>query len=535
MDEQINDDKMTLKEYIEENYPTNTTYTSNKLNGFSNDVYLVNITGIQPTNINNQLNFQSVIPIKNKSQTKPFTKSMFTKITDNTQITNLLNSNNTNNKNPHSFKKKSSVKGGNSGLNIISEFDMHNTTTINSTNFNFSKSTKELNLQSDITSFIFKQYLHGITNRKVESYIIKILENHNIVPKIIETDYKTYRTEEYLEGYTDMTNKDDMNLLNSKVNTKKYTIEDIKEDLLDKMISINLAFGFVQYEMNNNKENKENKKNNKDLDNENTEDTQYLILLFDEESDKQIKAIYNSFYFLKPALPKAIYAIENVLEKEDNSSFTKDILNQILDFLNDKIMDRMLGLYNKYAGNNSEQKSDEKNEENNDPLTASNFLCLTHHDLHKANILYNYKKKDIKIIDLEFACFDLVGLDIVNFIIERECFDYTLEKYPFYTYSEFDIDLYYEEYVSYMKILTKRIEDGTLEEAVFSKEYYYNLIQIISIFWIVLQSTFLNLSTENFAYERYAYNRLDIYNRVQEIIIKEAKNKEDMDNDKEKK
>lgn len=172
-------------------------------------------------------------------------------------------------------------------------------------------------------------------------------------------------------------------------------------------------------------------------------------------------------------------------------------------------------------------------------------LVLSHNDIHCGNLLINEtliqnyydttsdtsmneKSKlnlsldiDIKIIDYEFANFNIIGFDIVNYIVE--CFfDLYYDKYPFFNTKKdfrllFEDKKYYSIYEKYIKAYKEKdtIDTNFDEKLYLSKEYFFFLIGLSGSFWSVIGVLSINKdyskSKSEFDFYLYLLKRIEIF------------------------
>jgi len=126
------------------------------------------------------------------------------------------------------------------------------------------------------------------------------------------------------------------------------------------------------------------------------------------------------------------------------------------------------------------------------------LMVLNHNDVHRLNIL-SFDKGNLMLIDHEYAALNLVGIDIVNYLLETS-YDYKNKSYPFFT---FDGKLNYDKmFVVYQQFLDKFEKDykttniveesnEKLIEQCRTKEYFLKLICVISLFWFMYSVIYL--------------------------------------------
>ena len=146
-------------------------------------------------------------------------------------------------------------------------------------------------------------------------------------------------------------------------------------------------------------------------------------------------------------------------------------------------------------------------------------LILSHNDIHKYNLVVNKFNELVMLIDYEYACFNFIGFDIVNYFIET-FFDLEVKEYPFYkvenNLNELIInEKYFSLYLLYLDELNKFI---FIPENLREKKYYLNIVSFCSLFWFLTALIFLNyddiLSKKGINFLDYSLDRLSIYKLI---------------------
>lgn len=299
--------------------------------------------------------------------------------------------------------------------------------------------------------FIFRVYgaASDFINRNMEIAVLTKLGNSGICPKIYYGEDK-FRMEEYMENFTNSTNQ----FLNSNLDL-----------IFEKMMDLNCS-DLIDY----------------------TYEDGYLkmkhrgsagIIEISEDGMISTPTDFLKLYLEKLATP-ALDKIKTVrelsqLEKDDKSV---EKLDKIIVFMSnfDKIM--------------------------NELFEDKEVLALTHHDLHKLNIMKDESEKHSIFLDFEFTKLSPIGLDVVNFLIELS-FDYSTSPYK---YEKFDIKDNYQKYLQYISKFNKQSCDKTID----GMPYYLKLIRMSCLFWIVIEAFYLKVSYTSFNYLEYMTDRLSI-------------------------
>lgn len=155
------------------------------------------------------------------------------------------------------------------------------------------------------------------------------------------------------------------------------------------------------------------------------------------------------------------------------------------------------------------------------------FFILAHNDLHGFNILVKDEQKNIFIIDNEYACYNLIGLDVANYFNENS-YHFTDGGY-FFEEEAIDADYYFENYLKFIDLFIKANEDWCVKTSegqeymrkISSKKYYCNLHVITNLFWTVYCIIALDFDKEFIDHKlfsfRYGCDRLKYARKMKEI------------------
>ena len=146
------------------------------------------------------------------------------------------------------------------------------------------------------------------------------------------------------------------------------------------------------------------------------------------------------------------------------------------------------------------------------------FFILCHNDCHRWNFLYKNSDKKLIIIDHEYSCYSLPGLDLCNYFNENSFYFYENGNYEFKR-EEVNTEFYFEEYQKYIttfielnKNWINKEENKEFVDLIKTKEYYLNLHSITNVFWFLF--CVINLDFDNDIikktdhYFEYGYDRL---------------------------
>src|SRR5262249_24304893 len=136
------------------------------------------------------------------------------------------------------------------------------------------------------------------------------------------------------------------------------------------------------------------------------------------------------------------------------------------------------------------------------------LLALNHNDVHRLNFLALENDK-LMLIDHEYAALNLIGIDIVNYLIETN-FNYKVKQFPFFDCTnDLDYQKMYKIYLNYIDIFEENIKNReemdekhkNLFAQCRTKTYFLHLICTISLFCFIYSVIYLNWSsfdTKNF-------------------------------------
>jgi thiamine kinase-like enzyme len=118
------------------------------------------------------------------------------------------------------------------------------------------------------------------------------------------------------------------------------------------------------------------------------------------------------------------------------------------------------------------------------------IASLCHNDVHRLNLLLTEDTEKVFILDHEYACLNLAGVDIVNYMIETK-FDYTKKAFPFYEFEgetlQIDFARFYEVFLNFMEKFeaAHSIDEDHEYFMQFQKckkfKYFYKIVCVISL------------------------------------------------------
>jgi thiamine kinase-like enzyme len=134
-------------------------------------------------------------------------------------------------------------------------------------------------------------------------------------------------------------------------------------------------------------------------------------------------------------------------------------------------------------------------------MPKEGLFVLNHNDVHRLNFL-TLQDDRLMLIDHEYAALNLIGIDIVNYLIETG-FNYKAKGFPFFEHKEvLDYEKMYDMYLSYLNVFEEnyrsREETNEETESLFNncrtKKYFLQLICVISLFWFIYSIIYLDWS-----------------------------------------
>jgi len=159
-------------------------------------------------------------------------------------------------------------------------------------------------------------------------------------------------------------------------------------------------------------------------------------------------------------------------------------------------------------------------------IPKQGLFVLNHNDVHRLNFLAMDNDR-LMLIDHEYAALNLVGIDIVNYLLETG-FDYKKKEYPFFEHKKtLDFDKMFDMYLNYLNVFKESYRTREeINEELFNqcqtKKYFFQLICVISLFWFVYSVIYLDWSSFEmknlFDHFQHALKRLSIFEKAYEAI-----------------
>jgi thiamine kinase-like enzyme len=342
----------------------------------------------------------------------------------------------------------------------------------------FNKTKNEM-----VHEVIYRQFgeISDLVDRNLETCIIRNLSDKGLTPKIYETDGSTYRIEEFISN-------------SNTLEKDCLTEESVIERIIQILVSYTMISGIHKYHINSKSLSQEYKI---EIDPELTtnSNTQRISQnMFDMcMIDMLTKAKKNFERFSK------------VFEKKCNKFIDQEIMAKL-----EKIKFYIKNYHDIFS------KIFPKN----------GLLVLNHNDVHRLNLLLSNDKEKLFILDHEYSALNLVGIDIVNYMIESN-FDYTAKSFPFYQFSsdEINFESYFEIFKTFMEKFEKSRSNLLQEESSrkhFQKmktfKYFLRLVCVISLFWLLYSVIYFDYESftlqKTFDYFQHASDRLFIFEKA---------------------
>ena len=342
----------------------------------------------------------------------------------------------------------------------------------------FDKNTKVL-----IKEFVYKVFgdNNEFMDRKLEEEIMFGLSSQGFGPKVLISDQITYRAEEYIKGTKDL----EMNELME---------EQILQQIIRILVSYSMMASVSSYNIFSDQFS-----------------TDYNIIINEGNHTKLKKNIYEMC--TKSMLQKA---------KKNFQKFSHKFKERF-----DKILKKEI--FCKYQ----KLKVCLKNYKEifNKVFPKKGLLVLNHNDVHRLNFLA-FDKNKLMLIDHEYAALNLIGIDIVNYMMESN-FNYKVNESPFFEFTDekFDLDKMFEVYLNYLDYYDdqlkscesiQEINKKELVKECRSKDYFLRLICIVSLLWFLYSIVYLDFSSfevqKSFDHLLHAFKRLEIFEKTYSMI-----------------
>jgi thiamine kinase-like enzyme len=336
--------------------------------------------------------------------------------------------------------------------------------------------------QETVHEVIYRQFgeISDLVDRELEQRIIDSLSTKSLSPKILQTDGSSYRIEEFVSNASTLT-KDCLQ--------EDYVIERIIQILM----AYTMISGVYIYNISSN------------------DFSQDYKIRIDPNMVSTSSQIVNQNIFdicMKDMFSKARKNFEkfsNTFNKKYNKFLNQEVISKF-----EKIM-YYIKNYNEIFSKIFPKKG---------------FFVLNHNDVHRLNLLVSEDQEKLFILDHEYSALNLVGVDIVNYLLETS-FSYDLKEYPYYKFEsqEINFENYFEIFKQFIEKFESSHENFLLQgdnqrkfEKVKTFKYFLRLVCVISLFWLLYSVIYFDYEAftiqKTFDYFSHALDRIYILEKA---------------------
>lgn len=164
------------------------------------------------------------------------------------------------------------------------------------------------------------------------------------------------------------------------------------------------------------------------------------------------------------------------------------------------------------------------------------IFVLSHNDAHLINIMHTNNIEKVYLFDHEYSCYNFIGFDIANYIIES-LFYLANHQHPYYRYYRNDLrtllnDNFFDAYLKFFELNKNKYYNEFKEypdlekllEAAQSKEYYMQVMSLSSIMWSIFAVIYFDFESvwdkSAYDYFSFAIDRLAIYEEFLKFELK---------------
>ncbi len=321
-----------------------------------------------------------------------------------------------------------------------------------------------------IGQILYRKYgeISDVVDRDLETMIINDLAQKGVGPKIYQKDPNgKYRIDEYIANTSPIDKKDEFDPL-------------VIKQVIQIVNNYNLIMNVYKYNINNDKINVSIVKDGS---------SQAKVRINNNMYDKCMSEMYN----------KAIKAF-NIFSEEFKNNLPRES-NKALYAHFDNIEKYMINFKDLF----------------NQVFPKNGYMILCHNDIHRLNMIVRKSDNKIFVLDHEYACLNLVGNDIANYMNET-CYIYEPEYY--FTGDLINFDKYFGYYKIYIKTFCDNhkflnaTEDGRkFLKDIQTKKYYLKLHVVLNLFWFLYCGIYLNFAEfykdqKNFFYFQHGIHRI---------------------------
>jgi thiamine kinase-like enzyme len=342
----------------------------------------------------------------------------------------------------------------------------------------YNKTTNEM-----VHEVIYRQFgeIADLVDRNLETCIIENLSEKGLTPKIYETDGQTYRIEEFISN-------------SDTLDKESLKEDDVIERIIQILVSYTMISGVYIYHLHSKNFDQDYKiEIDPDL-NSNFNNTRISQNMFDMCMKDMITKARKNFERFSKIFEKKYnkFLDQEVFEKYEKLKFYIKNYNDVFSKI----------------------------------FPKKGFFVLNHNDVHRLNILLSNDKEKLFILDHEYSALNLIGIDIVNYMIESN-FDYTMKSFPFYQFNgeEIDFDNYFEIFKNFLDKFESchanlfQEEDNKLRfEKMRTLKYFLKLVCVISLFWLLFSVIYCEFDSftlqKTFDYFQHASDRIFIFEKA---------------------
>ena len=320
------------------------------------------------------------------------------------------------------------------------------------TNKNYQIIYYNKNTPNNITEILYRKYgdILELSDHEKEIYVIKYLANRKEGPNVLYTS-PNYRIVEFVK---------DSNIIPLELRYDKKILNDIINILCNYTFISNIYKYSLNPELN-------------------------MELYFNNYNNKNEHIFPSIIDISEKLLIKAKKSYE-VFNNKFNEYFSKNDLNEVIKEKKSKFDFYMKDYINIFLS----------------LFPQKGFFVLCHNDCHRWNFLYKDLNTKLIIIDHEYSCLALPGLDLCNYFNENSFYFDEKGNYEFKK-EEINFEFYFEEYQKYCELFFEKnknwIDDEkkiVLGDDIKSKKYYLNLHCITNVFWFLFCVINLNFEDE---------------------------------------
>jgi len=164
------------------------------------------------------------------------------------------------------------------------------------------------------------------------------------------------------------------------------------------------------------------------------------------------------------------------------------------------------------------------------------IFVLSHNDSHLINIMHTKNIDKVYLFDHEYSCYNFMGFDIANYIIEN-LYYLSDSKHPYYKYFSEDLktllnENFFNAYLKFFNLIENKYKTEFKEypdfeklmEKAKTKEYYMRVMSLSSIMWSVFAVIYLDFDSvwnkSAYDYFNFAIDRLAIYEQFLKSELK---------------